>query len=664
VACLDPLRIQRVHDVHVTPEEEARRLDAQLAGREPFALHPAATRGRRAELYLEPPSVRSEALLAIALAEEGLGLVKAGDPIYAKLLHVLARALRAARSQTGGEIDGRAAKADRDAWLLAVDPAPALALLYAEQWGDWAWDQEVWSEAAEAYDGAGTALDRLLHRETGEYVQRLGLLSRHRLSAPRSAFAYLRVKDVLHAVDVLERAAYNLSGGRTQRRDVLRLRSLGHPDLADSLLAATAALAEAATLSRDQYGHASAAQQRAQAHVNELILEIRRLPGMATFATPSGFPDTFAAAAQQPICYLAPTDRGTSMIVAKARGEMCFAQLWPTEEDIRTAASDFLSLEFGEFRGDSGAALFELLDWLGLHVMRYVRDAIGERAITLVPFGLLAALPLHAALIKSAPDAGRSTRFVLALNPGTATFGDSARSWVDAAGRVCRPRLPDALVVNNPSPLPVAFDELVLSDFERDVVANHFMVSELPGPFATRSNILNALPAAWVAHLSCHGTVNKDLYSTGLLVLASPESLSTDDFAESPELAARLIFLSACRSGATAVGVPQATGIPTALLAAGAAAVIGTFWHTDEMATLLIVSRFYELWRGGSGTSIRDALGRAQEWLMTASAGELTSAVPAAALATDAAVRLRHTPASDCPFVQPWYWAPFFVLGS
>jgi CHAT domain-containing protein len=80
--------------------------------------------------------------------------------------------------------------------------------------------------------------------------------------------------------------------------------------------------------------------------------------------------------------------------------------------------------------------------------------------------------------------------------------------------------------------------------------------------------------------------------------------------------------LSACRTASAALRSETIVRLPAAFLAAGADAVIGTFWRADDRAVYLLMTRFYELWRNGE-VEPREALGDAQQWLIFARANEL-----------------------------------------
>jgi hypothetical protein len=648
----------------VISDEEIRHLEAVLAGAARSRLRPPAVLGRLTELYLQPSASRQPDR-ALELVEQGLAMVANGDPLYPKLLHYTAAALRAVQTSPAGALGhgGRAARLDRDAWLLSLDPVPGDAVLFAGQWGDWAWQNEVWDEAAEAYEGAALALTRIVLRSTPGIMARLDLLSQHANLAPRSAFAYARIERAKEAVTVLERAGDLLSAFGSQRRDLDKLGAMGKTELRDRLLAVNSESVAQNSAQPDSYGRSPVSKQQAQTRVDAMVKEIRAIPGMARFATPAGWADVSDVAQAQPIAYLATTDKGTVVLTVTPAAKS-IACLPVTQQDILSAVREFFLSEYEDGPADSHDALMKALDWLSRLMFSVFQAVGGDHRVLLVPFGLLAQLPLHAACAMLPATDTQPARNHFWFHPSHVTYVGSARSWLACKERSRQVRVPGALVVNSPAPLPAEFDELLLSDFERDVVASHFPVTELTGTDATDDRILAALPEADVAHFICHGQIDKRLRYTGVLIVADQKILTVRHLENLPGLTARLVFLSACTSGMTALGVAQLASIPTALVGVGAAAVIATFWKTDEMATLLVVTRFHDLWQGGRGADLAEALGQARVWLATSRADVLRAAVPAAALAGRAGQRLASCQDEDQPYSHPWFWAPFFLLGA
>ncbi len=193
-------------------------------------------------------------------------------------------------------------------------------------------------------------------------------------------------------------------------------------------------------------------------------------------------------------------------------------------------------------------------------------------------------------------------------------------------------------------------------------MARYFTGEVLTGAAATGERVSAALPDAWLVHFSCHGTVAREFKYCGILALANKEAFTYLHIRAQERIAARLVVLSACRTGSSPPSIERVLSLPAAFLAAGAAAVLGRFWHADEMATLLLITKFYELWQCGAVPPAR-ALGDAQAWLMTASPAALRAVLPPGALNSPAAQELLAAPENSTPYVHPWYWANFFVAG-
>jgi CHAT domain-containing protein len=215
--------------------------------------------------------------------------------------------------------------------------------------------------------------------------------------------------------------------------------------------------------------------------------------------------------------------------------------------------------------------------------------------------------------------------------------------------------------------LPPEFDSLELADFETQMVLAHLPGVELKGNDAQIEDVINELPKAALAHFCCHGTVDYRFFYSGILLLAYPEILMFRHLRDIAEVPARLVALSACRSGSAALKVDSVLSLPALFLAAGAAAVLGTLWHSDEMATLLLMTRFYSLLCGeglGEGVDPATALRQAQVWLMSSTAATLRAVVSAEALDSPASATLKSAADEDVPYSHPWYWSAFFLAGA
>jgi tetratricopeptide (TPR) repeat protein len=73
--------------------------------------------------------------------------------------------------------------------------------------------------------------------------------------------------------------------------------------------------------------------------------------------------------------------------------------------------------------------------------------------------------------------------------------------------------------------------------------------------------------------------------------------------------ACRLAILSACESGLPNLHESgEMTGLPSALLVAGAKSVIASLWPVDDAATFILMQHFMEQWAGGNGLHESPAL--------------------------------------------------------
>ena len=122
----------------------------------------------------------------------------------------------------------------------------------------------------------------------------------------------------------------------------------------------------------------------------------------------------------------------------------------------------------------------------------------------------------------------------------------------------------------------------------------------------------------------------------------------------------RLAILSACETGISGTKLPdEVISLPTGLLQAGAAGVVSSLWSVADLSTMVLLSRFYDLWRTDN-IDPPEALRQAQIWLRDsdgpAFAPYLESSHP------DLAQKLAQEP-DQRPFAHPFYWAAFTYVG-
>lgn len=152
---------------------------------------------------------------------------------------------------------------------------------------------------------------------------------------------------------------------------------------------------------------------------------------------------------------------------------------------------------------------------------------------------------------------------------------------------------------------------------------------------ATRANLEAHAGAARVIHLATHGEFRPDAPLFSTLYLADGPLTATDVF--NLELNASLVTLSACQSGASAVGGgDELVGFSRAFLYAGAASLLMSLWRVEDQATAQLMDRFYRALLDSQRKPA--ALRQAQLALLRGQEG----------------YHYRH----------PYYWAPFFLVGD
>jgi CHAT domain-containing protein/tetratricopeptide (TPR) repeat protein len=152
---------------------------------------------------------------------------------------------------------------------------------------------------------------------------------------------------------------------------------------------------------------------------------------------------------------------------------------------------------------------------------------------------------------------------------------------------------------------------------------------------ATRANLEAQAGAARIIHLATHGEFRPDAPLFSTLYLADGPLTTTDVF--NLELNASLVTLSACQTGASAVGGgDELVGFSRAFLYAGAASLLMTWWRVEDRATACLMDRFYQALLASRGKPA--ALRQAQLALLRGEDGD----------------RYRH----------PYFWAPFFLIGD
>ncbi|MEU5591846.1 CHAT domain-containing protein [Streptomyces sp. NPDC020298] len=180
------------------------------------------------------------------------------------------------------------------------------------------------------------------------------------------------------------------------------------------------------------------------------------------------------------------------------------------------------------------------------------------------------------------------------------------------------------------------------------------------------------LRGATHVHLACHGVFDAARPMESAFVLAEGGRLTLRRIvAERAFRGVRLVFASACGTASTDTFVAdEAIGLASGLLQAGASEVIASLWNVDDLATMLLATRFHAELGHGTGR----ALQLAQLWLRDSTAAEfarwcrhLSDLVDEPShrerLETAVAFFGDRPPGTRC-YAEARYWAAFIHVGT
>lgn len=575
---------------------------------------------------------------AIALLEHAVDESEpegAGRPMY---LVNLGRALRDRFARTGEQQDFLVALlAFRDAGQLAGERWPLIAVGAARAMAAMCAEHELWDQVREAGDAALAAGRRVYESHLTRSHKEAWLRSLRDVAA-MTAYASAAVGRPDQAVQVLDggRALLLSDALAGDRAGLDRLADLGHDDLRARYVDAAGRVAAAgdrgASPSLDTGAEeVRTASQEVRAAHDELtaaVAAIRRVDGYEGFLLPTTGAELADAAREHPLWYVAATANGGLALLVNTEGAVTGVRI---PDLTRSALTTTLERYFTAYEQRSAdpagwiAALDDATRWLWDAVMGPVRAAAPETTeATLVPGGILGHLPLHAAWYED-PDAPTGRRY--ALDDVVLGYAPNARAL--SAARAAERRATDQRLLAIEDPRPAAGE--VLENAPDEVAAALALFADatpLRGRDATHARVLEHLAGADVLHFACHGATDLDDPLRSAVMLADDVPLTVADLISCRLGGARLAVLSACETAVLGPDLPdEVVSLPSGFLQAGVAGVLASLWAVPDAGTTVLISRFYELWRG-EGLEPTHALRAAQQWTRDATRGETHERYP------------------------------------
>lgn len=166
-------------------------------------------------------------------------------------------------------------------------------------------------------------------------------------------------------------------------------------------------------------------------------------------------------------------------------------------------------------------------------------------------------------------------------------------------------------------------------------------------------------------HVACHAAIDTERPLESYLQLSASGGgdgrLTMRDLMNLDVRIPRNVALSACRTGGGKyLGVEGVFGFGRALVIAGVDNLIVTRWEVDDIATSLLMTRYYAncFLRGQSSSR---ALAGAREWLRNLSAEQVERLA-----ANPEQIATEDASGSDdaMPYSHPYYWAGFMAFGA
>lgn len=526
-----------------------------------------------------------------------------------------------------------------------IDTLPDACRRTARNLGDLHFEQKNWSNAAAVYKSALSALE-VLYQSCILLDSKAVELSEAADLPRRSAYALTRINHLQQSVEVLERSrARSLS--ETLDRDRANLDQLQQltPTLYNQYKEITQQLRNLEAEQRDRSISSDRhnltpetfrnAATQLHSELETTIAQIRQVEDYANFLDQPNFNDIRAALQlKRPLIYLVVTSAGSlALIVTPDR----IANLW-LDNLTEPILQEFLQTWFNAYNrfqsdrqnwlNEIDSVTHQLWQLLMEPLVRHLKAHNFDQAI-LVPTGYLSLLPLHAAWTE---DSSTPTGRHYALDDIHFTYAPNARSLTAAQEISTRSQADSILAIDNPrNDLPNSAREVqaAIAHFSQHQVLRH-------GEAAIAS-VREALQHCNILHLSCHGTANlQEPLTSGLLMndgLLTLKDILDLNLAESATGGIRLAILSACETGLSGIeNADEAISLPTGLLQAGVAGAISSLWSVDDQSTMLLLAKFYDLWRKQNIPADR-ALRQAQIWLR------------------------------DSIFAHPFYWAAFYYTG-
>lgn len=637
---------------------------------------------------------------SIAILEKVVEKCSQQSPDYALYLLNLGQALHQRHQQTEKDEDLKHAIS---CFKRAVDLGSKLpvhtSLIAAKAWLASACQRKLWSEATQAYVRAIGIRERILETQVLREDKYSWLRETQGLAA-QGAYAFFKENMLREAVVAIEQGLARLLSESLSRErlNLERLRKSGQKELYGRYQQHIDRWSQ--IVNQEHHGASFEEDLRKiQEGLHKTIVEIRHVRGFEHFFLLPDFEDIAIAARMNPIVYLIAADEGGLALAVGVQEQdarrcgygyingVCSIPLpnLTNEEVNRLLGDPHAPEQTGCYLGTYNelmkvyrdieqwkAALNQTTEWLWSAVMsRIVRLFSLDTQVTLIPVGRLSLLPFHAAWTE---DSSRVCGRWYALDHLVISYAPNAQSLIAASNLANQLKGDKCLGINEPDknhPLPNSHKEVmaICSLFTRCTMLRRGK--------ATKEAVLRELHTHDLAHFSCHGKAHLHDPLKSKLMMTHGEPITLEDLIRLRLKGLRLVSLSACESGMSGVTLPdEFLSLPSGLMEANVAGIVSSLWSVPERSTMLLMVRFYELWKQKVEPKVKltpaQALRDAQKWVRDSSPNEkealinrsdqIVLAYDTECVEVDSQPRYRASN-EKLDFAHPFYWGAFIHVG-
>lgn len=310
-------------------------------------------------------------------------------------------------------------------------------------------------------------------------------------------------------------------------------------------------------------------------------------------------------------------------------------------------------------------------DWreLGRWLIEPIKEHIKEyKVLCIIPDGNLSNIPIQALYTKD-------NRYLMETHAVVYYPSATVIEYISSRERGGK----GVLTIANPTEdKDIAFSEYealnINTLFEREGYA-------VEPPYIGREVTKDFLKEKWsnkdIIHLACHGEFVQKTPLSSSIQLADGLLTAKEIYEES--LNSNLVVLSACETAKSAERAGELYGLPRAFVYAGTSSLICTLWKVKDISTTMLLEKFYEeLVHAKPATTIKaEALRRAQKYLSelpeekvieylekVKNTPEDKATIPFQDLKEKIETKKEQIKASQYPFADPYYWAPFVLIGN